>query len=52
MRNNILHISSRMLLLFFPSLNNRTRCPICRESFAHKLERRTLPRSKKPPGKQ
>ncbi|CAB4015483.1 RING finger and CHY zinc finger domain-containing 1-like [Paramuricea clavata] len=28
-----------------------TRCPICRESFAHKLERRPHP-SKKPPGKQ
>ncbi|CAB3987161.1 RING finger and CHY zinc finger domain-containing 1-like [Paramuricea clavata] len=28
-----------------------TRCPICRESFEHKLERRPHP-SKKPPGKQ
>ncbi|CAB4009898.1 RING finger and CHY zinc finger domain-containing 1-like [Paramuricea clavata] len=28
-----------------------TRCPICRESFAHKLERRPLPNSRKRSGK-
>ncbi|CAB4013620.1 Hypothetical predicted protein [Paramuricea clavata] len=28
-----------------------TRCPICRESFAHKLERRPLPNSRTRSGK-